>query len=189
MSPQNLTQRFRTVCLQRLELPELCHRRNERPSPGFAKGDHHQCLPRHRLLCSGKHRILHNAQCVRSPGLRGSRSGESISPIHYLSFLLDFCWPAVWAFCISDTCRCGSLHFRRSERDSTRLIKVHTNYQESDIQRKLISRLIYYPLLHLKPYNLNNILFIIFSKYIYEYFHISVEKFKVNKNCCSAITP
>ena len=124
MSPQNLTQRFRTVCLQRLELPELCHRRNERPSPGFAKGDHHQCLPRHRLLCSGKHRILHNAQRVRSPGLRGSRSGESISPIHYLSFLLDFCWPAVWAFCISDTCRCGPLNFWRSEWNSSGLVKV-----------------------------------------------------------------
>ena len=86
---------FRIVCIQRLELPEFCHWRNERSSAGFAKGDHHQCLPCHGLLYAGKHRLLHHPQCVWSVGLRSSCCGEFSSSKYFVTFcsrlLLDAC--------------------------------------------------------------------------------------------------
>ena len=128
---------FRLVCLQRLELLELRDRRDEGPSAGLAKGDHHQRGTCDHLLCSRQRCLLHHSQCAWGLGIRGGGCGEccfflwsyfvnqlfeccNLSP----SLLPDFCGKVVRAVCFSHSSRCSSLHFWRSERNSAGLVKV-----------------------------------------------------------------
>ena len=64
-----------TVCLQRLELPQLCDR--GAPGPGEEPAPCHRHLhhPGHGGLHPHQHRLLHHAQRPGGPGLWGRRRG------------------------------------------------------------------------------------------------------------------
>ena len=67
---------LRTLCLQWLELPQLCDWGDEGPSQRSPPSNHDLLYHRHHRLRDNKHSLLHNSQCAWSPWFWGSGCGE-----------------------------------------------------------------------------------------------------------------
>ena len=67
-----------TVRVQRVELPQLCHRGASGSRQKFAPSYRHQLRSGHRRLRLDQRRLLHHALRAGGPRFRGCRSGKEI---------------------------------------------------------------------------------------------------------------